>query len=35
VPPPYAYWLGKRAKSAFEVKPSTWGAGLGEGGAKS
>ena len=30
VPPPYAYWLGKRAKSAFEGKPSTWMAGLGE-----
>ena len=24
VPPPYSYWLGKRAKSAFEGKPSTW-----------
>ena len=36
VPPPYAYWLGKRAKSAFEGKPSTWMAGLGgRGGAKS
>ena len=30
VPPPYSYWLGKRAKSAFEGKPSTWMAGLGE-----
>jgi 2,4-dienoyl-CoA reductase-like NADH-dependent reductase (Old Yellow Enzyme family) len=28
VPPPYSYWLGKRAKSAFEGKPSTWTAGL-------
>jgi 2,4-dienoyl-CoA reductase-like NADH-dependent reductase (Old Yellow Enzyme family) len=35
VPPPYAYWLAKRAKSAFEGKPSTWMAGLGDrGGAK-
>ena len=34
VPPPYAYWLGKRAKSAFEGKPSTWMAGLGEGRAR-
>ena len=30
VPPPYSYWLGKRAKSAFEGKPSTWTRGLGE-----
>jgi hypothetical protein len=30
VPPPYSYWLGKRAKSAFEGKPSTWAAGLGD-----
>ena len=30
VPPPYSYWLGKRAKSAFEGKPSTWTTGLGE-----
>jgi len=30
VPPPYSYWLGKRAKSAFEGKPSTWVAGLGD-----
>ncbi len=30
VPPPYSYWLGKRAKSAFEGKPSTWMAMLGE-----
>ena len=29
VPPPYSYWLGKRAKSAFEGKPSTWTTGLG------
>jgi 2,4-dienoyl-CoA reductase-like NADH-dependent reductase (Old Yellow Enzyme family) len=29
VPSPYSYWLGKRAKSAFEGKPSTWMAGLG------
>jgi 2,4-dienoyl-CoA reductase-like NADH-dependent reductase (Old Yellow Enzyme family) len=28
VPPPYSYWLGKRAKSAFEGKPSTWSRGL-------
>jgi len=28
VPPPYSYWLGKRAKSAFEGKPSTWTAGI-------
>ena len=35
VPPPYSYWLGNRAKSAFEVKPSTWTAGLaGQGGAQ-
>jgi 2,4-dienoyl-CoA reductase-like NADH-dependent reductase (Old Yellow Enzyme family) len=31
VPPPYSYWLGKRAKSGFEGKPSTWMQGLGEG----
>jgi 2,4-dienoyl-CoA reductase-like NADH-dependent reductase (Old Yellow Enzyme family) len=30
VPPPYSYWLGKRAKSAFEGTPSTWMPGLGE-----
>ena len=30
VPPPYSYWLGKRAKSAFEGTPSTWTAGLGD-----
>lgn len=29
VPPPYSYWLGKRAKSAFEGRPSTWTNGLG------
>ena len=29
VPPPYSYWLGKRAKSAFEGKPSTWSSGAG------
>ncbi len=29
VPPPYSYWLGKRAKSAFEGRPSTWATGLG------
>ena len=29
VPPPYSYWLGKRAKSAFEGKPSTWMTSLG------
>jgi 2,4-dienoyl-CoA reductase-like NADH-dependent reductase (Old Yellow Enzyme family) len=28
VPPPYSYWLGKRAKSAFEGRPSTWSNGL-------
>jgi hypothetical protein len=28
VPPPYSYWLGKRARSAFEGKPSTWTNGL-------
>lgn len=28
VPSPYSYWLGKRAKSAFEGKPSTWMPGL-------
>jgi 2,4-dienoyl-CoA reductase-like NADH-dependent reductase (Old Yellow Enzyme family) len=33
VPPPYSYWLSKRAKSAFEGRPSTWMAGLGEQGA--
>jgi hypothetical protein len=27
VPPPYSYWLAKRAKSGFEGTPSTWGAG--------
>jgi 2,4-dienoyl-CoA reductase-like NADH-dependent reductase (Old Yellow Enzyme family) len=31
VPPPYSFWLGKRAKSAFEGKPSTWMVGLGAG----
>jgi hypothetical protein len=31
VPPPYSYWLGKRAKSAFEGKPSTWATGLDQG----
>jgi 2,4-dienoyl-CoA reductase-like NADH-dependent reductase (Old Yellow Enzyme family) len=30
VPPPYSYWLSKRAKSGFEGKPSTWTNGLGE-----
>ncbi len=30
VPSPYSYWLNKRAKSAFEGKPSTWMPGLGE-----
>ena len=29
VPSQYSYWLGKRAKSAFEGKPSTWMTGLG------
>ena len=29
VPPPYSYWLDKRAKSAFEGQPSTWTSGLG------
>ena len=28
VPPQYSYWLGKRAKSPFEGRPSTWGNGL-------
>lgn len=28
VPPPYSYWLSKRAKSAFEGQPSTWSSGL-------
>ncbi|OQW61648.1 MAG: NADH:flavin oxidoreductase [Proteobacteria bacterium SG_bin9] len=32
VPSPYSYWLGKRAKSAFEGKPSTWMPGLNTGG---
>lgn len=27
VPPQYAYWLGKRAKSPFEGRPSTWSKG--------
>ncbi len=27
VPPQYSYWLGKRAKSAFEGTPSTWSKG--------
>ena len=27
VPSQYSYWLGKRAKSAFEGKPSTWSSG--------
>lgn len=27
VPPPYSYWLAKRAKSGFEGTPSTWGPG--------
>ena len=30
VPPPYAYWLAKRANSEFEGTPSTWSKGLGE-----
>jgi 2,4-dienoyl-CoA reductase-like NADH-dependent reductase (Old Yellow Enzyme family) len=30
VPPPYRYWLAKRAKSGFEIVPSTWSKGLGE-----
>ncbi len=29
VPPNYAYWLGKRAKSAFEGVPSTFQNGVG------
>ena len=29
VPPPYSYWLDKRAKSAFEGRPSTSTNGLG------
>jgi len=28
VPPPYSYWLCKRAKSGFEGVPSTWRKGL-------
>lgn len=28
VPPQMAYWLGKRAKSAFEGMPSTYGTGM-------
>ena len=28
VPPNYAFWLGKRAKSSFEGVPSTFGQGL-------
>jgi 2,4-dienoyl-CoA reductase-like NADH-dependent reductase (Old Yellow Enzyme family) len=28
VPPPVRYWLARRAKSAFEGKPSTWTKGL-------
>jgi 2,4-dienoyl-CoA reductase-like NADH-dependent reductase (Old Yellow Enzyme family) len=32
VPSPYAYWLAKRAKSAFEGTPSTWSKGLGDAG---
>jgi 2,4-dienoyl-CoA reductase-like NADH-dependent reductase (Old Yellow Enzyme family) len=28
VPPPMRYWLARRAKSAFEGKPSTWTKGL-------
>ncbi|HEX6610218.1 MAG TPA: NADH:flavin oxidoreductase/NADH oxidase [Hyphomicrobiaceae bacterium] len=27
VPPPYSYWLSKRAKSGFEGTPSTWNSG--------
>jgi len=29
VPPQMAYWLGKRAKSAFEGVPSTYRTGIG------
>jgi len=29
VPPPYAYWLAKRAGQARDIVPSTYGAGLG------
>lgn len=28
VPPPYQYWLAKRAKSSFDGVPSTWKCGL-------
>ena len=28
VPPAYSYWLGKRAKSAFEGVPSTFKRGM-------
>ena len=28
IPPNYGYWLGKRAKSAFEGVPSTYGAAV-------
>ena len=31
VPPAYAHWLAKRAKSGFEGTPSTWSKGLSEG----
>ena len=30
VPPPYSYWLAKRAQSAPNIDPSTDGVGLGE-----
>jgi 2,4-dienoyl-CoA reductase-like NADH-dependent reductase (Old Yellow Enzyme family) len=30
VPPPYRYWLSKRAKAGYEIVPSTWRKGLAE-----
>jgi 2,4-dienoyl-CoA reductase-like NADH-dependent reductase (Old Yellow Enzyme family) len=30
VPPPYSYWLAKRAQSVPNIAPSTYRAGLGE-----
>jgi 2,4-dienoyl-CoA reductase-like NADH-dependent reductase (Old Yellow Enzyme family) len=30
VPPPYSYWLAKRAQSVPSIAPSTYRAGLGE-----
>ena len=31
VPPPYQYWLAKRAKSSFDGVPSTWKRGINAG----